>query len=196
MGIWLLIYSIADEHLDRYLDWFHHTHIDEKLARPGYNWATHYRVQGEGNRYIAMFGSSSSRTFFDPSPKQLKPKQDALTREMIGYRMQPMSLVCTCEWSNSTDQSHTIQSRFIELSLFGNDSDDQDVMAWCAQQHSPSRESDFIVHQFLASSGAPRHLSIVEAHKVTGKLVQLQAGDDKESPAANRYIAEQILFRD
>ena len=196
MGIWLLIYGIADENHDRYVDWFHHTHIDEKLARPGYDYAAHYRIRTEGNQYIALFGSTTCRTFFDPSPKQLKPKQDALTREMIGYRTQPISLVCTCEWSNASDQAHAIQSPFIELSVFGNDADDQDVMAWCAQQHSPSRESDFIVHQFLASSGAPRHLSILEANDPPDKLDQTLAYDAAESPAVTRFIAEKIWFGD
>ena len=199
MGIWLLIYGIADKNHDRYIDWFHHTHIDEKLTRPGYDWAAHYKVQSstsvQDHNYIALFGSASSRTFFDPSPKQLKPRQDALTREMIGYRTQPVSLVCTCEWSNVADKHHAIQSEWIALDVFDEKTDDQDVMAWCAQQGSPALEQDHLLHQLLASSGAPRHLTLVEVNQMTDSIRQKLETTDGDAPPFTRLLAQQTVYR-
>lgn len=197
MGIWLLIYGIADDNLDRYIDWFHHTHIDEKLARPGYDWAAHFKVErhDQSHQYIALFGSTNCRTFFDPSPKQLKPKQDPLTREMIGYRTQPMSLVCTCEWSNAKDKHHAIQSDWIALDVFDKETDDQDVMAWCAQQGSPALEQDHLQHQLLASSGAPRHLALVEVNQMTDSIRHKLETTSKDTPPFTRLLARQTIYR-
>jgi len=43
LGIWLIKYGLQQEAQEEYLDWFHDIHIAEKLARPGYTWASHYR---------------------------------------------------------------------------------------------------------------------------------------------------------
>ena len=45
-GIWAIWYDIPAEHRSEYLDWFHQVHIPDKLARPGYLWAAHYRARG------------------------------------------------------------------------------------------------------------------------------------------------------
>ena len=72
-AIWILQYDLKSGSEHQYLDWFHNIHIPEKLARPGYLWATHYRGQigaldhSENKRsYLALFGGVSTRTFLDP----------------------------------------------------------------------------------------------------------------------------------
>lgn len=85
-SIWAISCDVDAAKHDAYLAWFHSTHIPEKLARPGYAWAAHYRGL-EGARHLALFGSPDVGAFLSPSPGQLKTRQDALTREMMGLRI-------------------------------------------------------------------------------------------------------------
>jgi hypothetical protein len=103
-GIWAIWYELPEDAASRtqYLQWFHGVHIAEKLARPGYLWAAHYELGhggtvdrlvharepglGRGAGYLALFGGVSAHTFMDPSPGQLRQRQDALTRRMIALR--------------------------------------------------------------------------------------------------------------
>ena len=57
-GIWAIWYDVPDAHKTEYLDWFHHVHIPDKLARPGYVWAAHYALGGGTTDagYLALFG--------------------------------------------------------------------------------------------------------------------------------------------
>ncbi len=77
-------YTLDGEDDSAYLAWFHAEHIPEKRARPGYTWAAHY-ADGTG-RYLALFGADDVRTFLDPSPGQLKLRQDETTRRMVPHR--------------------------------------------------------------------------------------------------------------
>jgi len=184
MGIWLIYYGIDDANRNNYLDWFEDQHIQEKLDRPGYDWAAHYLVTGGGssdhgdNAYLALFGAKSSRVFFDPSPAQIKPHQDDLTREMIGYRIGAISLILTEEWTQngaaisfSTSANHGAQvqpvdSELVRLSLFHDDADEQAISAWCAQKHFPAvaaSGNNVCVRKWLASAGSPRH-SVLEEY--------------------------------
>ena len=95
-AIWALAYDISNDDSQSYLDWFHQIHIPEKLARPGYRWATHFEGSATTpnmQSYIALFGGISTRTFLDPSPAQLKTKQDDLTREMMARRRNPFATI-------------------------------------------------------------------------------------------------------
>ena len=59
MGIWLIKYGLQKQAETEYLDWFHDIHIAEKLARPGYTWAAHYRISDNNSgapEFIALFG--------------------------------------------------------------------------------------------------------------------------------------------
>ena len=60
-AIWTILYDLPAETRKDYLAWFHDVHIPEKLARPGYTWAAHYQVVGEGDEMscIAMFGGET-----------------------------------------------------------------------------------------------------------------------------------------
>ena len=87
-GIWALWYDLAEETRDAYCDWFHHVHIPEKLARPGYRWAAHYRL-GHGERgqgWLALFGGASAHTFLAPPPSELATRQSDLTRKHMAMR--------------------------------------------------------------------------------------------------------------
>ena len=115
-GIWAIWYELPAERAARaeYLEWFHGVHIPDKLARPGYLWAAHYELGhggprfqkvvdglvhardaglGRGAGFLALFGGVSAHTFLNPSPGQLKHKQDALTRRMIGARQESYSCI-------------------------------------------------------------------------------------------------------
>jgi len=85
-SIWAISSDVDAAKHDAYLAWFHSTHIPEKLARPGYTWAAHYHGL-EGARHLALFGAADAGAFLAPSPGQLKTRQDALTREMMGLRI-------------------------------------------------------------------------------------------------------------
>lgn len=87
-GIWALWYDIAPGQRDEYLDWFHRVHIPDKLARPGYRWATHYRLGhgGRGTGYLALYGGDSAHTFLAPGPTQLAARQSADTKRHLSMR--------------------------------------------------------------------------------------------------------------
>ncbi|MCH1378246.1 MAG: hypothetical protein L7W41_08450, partial [Alphaproteobacteria bacterium] len=107
-AIWALAYEISNDDRETYLDWFHRIHIPEKLARPGYRWAAHFEGSTstpDTHSYIALFGGISTRIFLDPSPAQLKTKQDDLTREMMAQRRNPFATILVHEWSDSSTPS-------------------------------------------------------------------------------------------
>lgn len=82
-AVWAIAYTLDAADRAAYCAWFHGEHIPEKLARPGYDWAGHY--EGEG-RWLALFGARDARTFLDPTPGQLKTRQDARTKAMVACR--------------------------------------------------------------------------------------------------------------
>ena len=107
-AIWALAYEILNDDREAYLDWFHQIHIPEKLARPGYRWAAHFEgttTTPAAHSYIALFGGISTRIFLDPSPAQLKPKQDDLTREMMTRRRNPFATILAHEWRDDSTPS-------------------------------------------------------------------------------------------
>ena len=57
-GIWAIWYDLPAEHQAEYLEWFHHVHIPDKLARPGYVWAAHYELEDDKG-YLALFGGAT-----------------------------------------------------------------------------------------------------------------------------------------
>jgi len=182
LGIWLIKYGLMEQAENEYLDWFHNIHIAEKLARPGYSWAAHYRInnaESEVSEYIALFGAASSRVFYDPSPLQIKPNQDSLTREMMSHRIEPHMQILTKEWTESSNQSANtsaslpIQSPGIALWFFEHSSaadphqsdTDQIISSWCAQEFFKSKletKTYTAMHKLLASTGLPRHVVLQE----------------------------------
>lgn len=90
-AIWTIRYALDGRDDEAYFAWFHGEHIPEKRARPGYTWAAHY-ADGTG-RYLALFGADDARTFLDPSPGQLKLRQDETTRRMVPHRRDVLASV-------------------------------------------------------------------------------------------------------
>lgn len=165
-AIWTLSYAISDDDGDRYLDWFHGQHIPEKLARPGYDWASHYEhpVPGiTGQRgYVAFFGGQASRVFFDPSPAQLRDRQDALTREMMGCRIAGRWVVYCEEWSAVEGE---VQAPAMSIHCIDAAGRDEALQAWCVQQFAPALSGTpgvRGVRKWLAASNAPRHALVTE----------------------------------
>lgn len=93
-SFWALSYAVDPAHEGEYLAWYHDVHIPEKLARPGYAWSAHYRGLSTA-RYLALFGALDAGAFLAQTPGQLKLRQDALTRDMMGRRSGALSVVFT-----------------------------------------------------------------------------------------------------
>ena len=140
-AIWILQYDLTSRSEYEYLNWFHNIHIPEKLARPGYLWAVHYKgqmgalVSSENRRsYLALFGGVSTRTFLDPSPAELRGMQDDFTREMMGKRLSSKGDVFALEWSVSGSKSFQ-EPRSMQIDFFSilADGNDEEVGAWAAK---------------------------------------------------------------
>ena len=169
-AIWLLDYSVSGASLDTYLTWFHRVHVAEKLARAGYTWAAHYRIVGPHpqpgcSRFLGMFGGETPRVFLDPSPAQLKLRQNDETRAMMALRIDGRSTVYCEEWESHADENTMRPRRDLScavLRLEGYDAcgHDEDLAAWCAQEHMPyfaGSEACVASRKLLASVGEPRH---------------------------------------
>ena len=148
-AIWALTYEISKEDRETYLDWFHQIHIPEKLARPGYSWAAHFEGSAttpKTHSYIALFGGISTRIFLDPSPAQLKTKQDDLTRDMMARRCNPFTKILAHEWSDGNKPSannkgamgaDAINSDWLDFLVIDAAGHDEAIGAWAVQNLLP-----------------------------------------------------------
>ena len=170
-AIWMIIYDLDRTYADRYLQWFDEVHIPEKLARPGYTWAAHYRADAAAgaklSRYIALFGGTDSRVFYNPSPAQIKPNQPAETRAMMGHRANSKMLILAEEWafdgeSGSSPAGPQITAERIDLALFNAKDNDENLGAWLVQDYLADCGKTGITRKFLASTGETRHLVVHE----------------------------------
>lgn len=181
-GIWAIVYDLQNDGRQNYLTWFHEVHIPEKLSRPGYESAAHFRsldaeasekpagssCRGASN--LALFVGETTRTFFDPSPGQLKQRQDELTRTMIGRRIGAVSTIYTIEWRMDQNgfypgSGEAPIGRFIRMERFADPDKDEDLEVWCAQERAiqVSRIPGCLgITKVLAAMGAPRHALISE----------------------------------
>jgi hypothetical protein len=189
-AIWALAYDISNDDSQSYLDWFHRIHIPEKLARPGYRWATHFEGSATTpnmQSYIALFGGISTRIFLDPSPAQLKPKQDDLTREMMARRRNPFATILAHEWrddstpSKSNDEtaaaeainSEAIHSDWLDFLVIDAAGQDEAIGAWAVQtllpklqKHNPSAaKTAAVTHKLISVTGAPAHVLFYETNQ-------------------------------
>jgi len=184
-AIWALAYEISKEDRETYLDWFHQIHIPEKLARPGYSWAAHFEGSAttpNTHSYIALFGGISTRIFLDPSPAQLKTKQDDLTREMMAQRRNPFATILVHEWSDrrtpSTSNDHAmalepINSDRVDFLVINAVEQGEAIGAWVVQNLLPKLQSDnpdathddAITHKFLSVTGPPVHILFHETNR-------------------------------
>ncbi len=178
-AIWVLRYDIASTDRSRYLDWFHRDHIAEKLARPGYQWAAHFEGQAHGSAtdvsgYLALFGGNTTAIFLNPSPAQLKTRQDNLTREMIGLRQSSRMAILVSEWTSPI----TVPSpdRYSQIELLALDSADGDeaVGAWAVQQLAPAvvvADDTASLVKLASVTGAPHHYTIYSSNNLAEQTV-------------------------
>jgi hypothetical protein len=167
----MIIYDLDRSCAERYLQWFDRVHIPEKLARPGYSWAAHYQVIADrddsDSRYIAMFGANDSRTFYNPSPAQIKPRQPPETRAMMACRSNSEMLILSEEWTfdgacASPGLEPRIAAATINLALFNADENDETVGAWLVQDYLAGPGKSGVTRKFLASTGTVRHALVHE----------------------------------
>ena len=160
-AIWALIYDITEENRSDYLAWFHEVHIPEKLDREGYEWAGHYKGDSQqSTRYIAFFGGTSTRTFFDPSPQQLKKNQDELTRKMIGMRQNSYTLVFTEEWDIEGLNINERPGDAIIFSCANSTNNDEALCSWLAQKNMPAfalAKGSVRGRKLLSATGPAKH---------------------------------------
>ena len=174
-ALWLILYDLQPDQEEEYLTWFHEVHIPEKLARPGYSWAAHYRADASGtegrNRYAALFGGEESSVFYNPSPEQIKPKQPPDTRAMMGIRAASSMFILAREWTRGKQgilpgEECAVKAECLTIKAFETEAANQSLPARLVQEDWPKLvgQTDFkAMHKYLASTGAPRHLSLVES---------------------------------
>jgi hypothetical protein len=183
-AIWALAYDISNDDSQSYLDWFHRIHIPEKLARPGYRWATHFEGSASTpnmQSYIALFGGISTRIFLDPSPAQLKTKQDDLTREMMAQRHNPFATILAYEWRDGSTPStsngdavapEAINSDWLDFLVIDVAGQGEAIGAWAVQNLLPKLQKDnpnaakttAITHKLISVTGAPAHILFYETN--------------------------------
>ena len=203
-ALWMILYRLDPARADTYLRWFHEQHIPEKLARPGYSWAAHYRVptgrETAEPTCIALFGGDDSRVFYDPSPAQIKPRQTPETRDMMSCRRDSRMLILAREWSAGGASADTaIGTGQIQLALFDANGNDEQLGAWLAQDFLPAHAAG-VTHKYLASSGSPRHLLIHEPADASAEPLLERAWNDWSEqvagylsyPAGEPLLAQRI----
>ena len=184
-AIWALAYDISNDDSQSYLDWFHRIHIPEKLARPGYRWATHFEGSATTpnmQSYIALFGGISTRIFLDPSPAQLKTKQDDLTREMMARRHNPFATILAYEWRDGSTPStsngdavaaEAINSNWLDFLMIDAAGQGEAIGAWAVQNLLPELQKNkldaaknaVITRKFISVTGAPAHILFHETNR-------------------------------
>ena len=123
-----------------------------------------------GAGFIALFGGETTRTFFDPSPAQLKEGQSAETREMVSRRVKPLGLIYCEEWraegpDAGAREGADILSPAIQMGRYDARGNDEDLQTWYAQERMAGveRTSGCVgARKLLASSGSPRHSVLYE----------------------------------
>ena len=205
-AIWALAYEISNDDRETYLDWFHRIHIPEKLARPGYRWAAHFEGSAstpDTHSYIALFGGISTRIFLDPSPAQLKTKQDDLTRDMMAQRRNPFTKILAHEWSDGNKPSannkgamgaDAINSDWLDFLVIDAAGHDEAIGAWAVQNLLPKLQKNNqnaaktggITHKLVSVTGAPTHILFYEKN-------QTRSADDA---TASRFDPQAPILSD
>ena len=184
-AIWALAYDISNDDRQSYLDWFHRIHIPEKLNRPGYRWAAHFEgstTTPNTHSYIALFGGISTRIFLDPSPAQLKIKQDDLTRGMMARRCNPFATSLAPEWSDPSTPSTSnddaisadvVNSDWLDFLVIDAAGHGEAIGAWAVQNLLPKLQKNkpdatknaVITRKFISVTGAPAHILFHETNR-------------------------------
>ena len=190
-AIWVLAYDIRTDDKAVYLDWFHNEHMAEKLARDGYQWAAHYQGQphhvddDENTGYVALFGGVSSAVFLNPSPAQLKLKQDAITRHMMGLRRPCRMAILAEEWTVPTGTAPQLDHPMLSITSLAAGETGEALGAWAVQQLLPVVAGLGQMHKLISVTGAPHHYLI---HHSTGDNISPVADEADRMLAANPAI--------
>ena len=208
-AIWMIIYDLDRTHSAQYLQWFNEVHIPEKLARPGYTWASHYQVIADDDsaepRYIALFGGSDSHVFYNPSPAQIKPSQPPETRQMMSYRSNSNMFILSEEWifdgdSGSLEINPCINAESISLALFNANGNDENLGAWLVQDYLVNSAAAGVTRKLLASTGSVRHVVVHETEQPDAPLTAIasssdwsvQVSDYLDYPAGGPVVARRV----
>ncbi len=204
-AIWIIMYDLKRDREMEYLEWFDEVHIPEKLARPGYTWASHYQVlrgddeTASGDRdmgYIAMFGGEASSVFYNPSPAQLAPSQPKETRDMMSCRSNSQALILSGEWAADGqgvvgESKSAIDADMISVVLCDVAGNDMDFGAWLVQDHlkSIAGNSDIIsVRKLLASTGTAKHAIFHEHSNPAPTMAFAEAESSEWSARVGGYV--------
>lgn len=198
-ALWMIIYDLDRDHSARYLQWFNDVHIPEKLARPGYSWAAHYQVISDDDtadsRYVALFGGTDSRVFYNPGPAQIKPNQSPETRTMMSYRANSEMLILAQEWvfgdtTGAAENSPQINAEYISLALFNANEKDENLGAWLVQEYLVNAATSGPTRKFLASTGAVRHVVIRELRSDESRQSRFGASSSSDwSAEVSNYLS-------
>ena len=217
-AIWATFYDLPDTGREEYLSWFHEIHIPSKLSRPGYLWAAHYENAPAGKRFqkvhdrlgrsndpatasgtgfISLFGGESTRPFFDPSPSQLRERAGTETREMIGRRIRPLSMILCEEWrvegpdADKRGPAHTLAPA-IQMGRYDGNGNDEDLEAWYAQERMLAVECTpgcVGARKLLAAVGEPKHAVLYEFVSLEKREIHYFPIEETEwSQRVQRYL--------
>ena len=170
-GIWAIWYDLPAEHQAEYLEWFHHVHIPDKLARPGYVWAAHYEL-AEDKGYLALFGGVTAHTFLNPSPGQLLLRQSTETKHFMGIRRQSSACILAEEIrvdgpAAAQRGSSTTTGPVIQMGNYNAASPavEDDLGGWYAQERLPllaKLPGCIGARKMLATAGTYKHAILHE----------------------------------
>ncbi|MBE9553466.1 MAG: hypothetical protein IMF05_08385 [Proteobacteria bacterium] len=209
-AVWIIMYELQRARAAEYLEWFHDVHIPEKLARPGYDWASHYQVLRDGDEAssddgdlacIALFGGRATSVFYNPSPAQLKPTQSAETRDMMTCRKNSRSLILSGEWAVdghgvANESKPAIDAEMIAVALCDVAGNDEDFGAWLVQGHLESIARDqgcTGVRKFLASTGGAKHAIFHErSNPAAAPLVFADTEVDEWTARVKEYVSHPL----
>jgi hypothetical protein len=202
-GIMAIWYDLPEKDREEYLSWFHEVHLPEVLRnRDEFLWAAHYQNAGGGERfhevikdmmrakqgevgtgrdYLLLFGAASPHVFFDPNFPQIKERQSAKTKEMVGRRIG--SNICVFSEEARVDgpdasarPSGGTPGPYIQMGNFnvkGTDNE-HDLGGWYAQVRLP------FMTQMAGSIGARKLVSSAGwgKHSILYEFVSAEARED------------------
>ena len=183
-GIWAIWYGLDDDRRLEYERWFHEVHIPEKLSRPGYLWASHYRLENDDG-YVALFGGVTAHVFLNPSPAQLAARQSAETRSFMSMRRQPSACILAEEArvdGPDADKrgANGTPGPVIQLGNYNAASPavEDDLGAWYAQERLP------VLAKLPGCVGARKMLATVGAHKhaILHEFISLEMREEHFGP--------------
>lgn len=187
-AIWAIHYAVAASDRPAYAAWFHGTHIPEKLARPGYTAAAHYEALDASGRFLALFRAADAKAFLSPTPGQLKTRQDALTRKMMGLRAASGMSVLT-EAIRVGPPAAVRAPQAVRFAQFAYpDAAAEDAAAgWLAQERLPAvaEASGVLGAAFLVAATGPGRHALLEEYDSDAAL----AANPVTYPGAAPHVA-------